>query len=36
MYNSYTDANADNNEYVYMAWAETPFRNMYGATGPGG
>ena len=25
--------NTDGETYVYMAWAETPFRNIYGATG---
>ena len=30
------DANQNDATYVYMAWAESPFHNLYGATGTGG
>ena len=33
MYNNYTDANNSSADYIYCAWAEAPFRNIYGATG---
>jgi len=30
MYNNYTDANNDDSDYIYMAWADSPFHNLYG------